>query len=81
MRINKWFGKLNIKFEIRWKKHYHHSMPWVMNKITRDSMMYGIGFMKVQWIRPYQFWKKGWWSYYKKFMKLKNPNTSGKDKV
>lgn len=60
MKINKWFGKLNIRFEIRWKKRYHHSYKYVVSKLTRASMMYGTGFAKVEWIKPWQFWKKGW---------------------
>lgn len=61
MKINKWFGKLNIRFEVRWKKHYRHSYEWVFRKMTKMSMLYGNGFAKVDWIKPWQFWKKGWY--------------------
>jgi len=66
MRINKWFGKLNIRFEIRWKRRYRHSMNYFMRKMNRDAMLYGNGFMSVDWIKPWQFWKKGWKSTYLK---------------
>lgn len=60
MRINKWFGKLNIRFEIRWKRHYKHSYEYLMKKMVKASMIYGNGFMKVEWVKPWQFWKRGW---------------------
>lgn len=60
MKINKWFGKLNIRFEIRWKRHYRHTFDYKMRKVSKDDLIFGNGFMKVDWIRPWQFWKRGW---------------------
>lgn len=60
MKINKWIGKLNIKFEVRWKRHYKHSYDWSLRKMTKMSMLYGNGFVNVDWIKPWQVWKKGW---------------------
>lgn len=60
MRINKWFGKLNIRLEIRWKRRYRHSSEYIMRKMTKWSLMYGTGIARVDWIKPWQFWKRGW---------------------
>jgi len=54
MKINKWIGNLNIKFEIKRKKRYHHSIDYVRRKWTRNSFMYGTGICKVEWLSPWK---------------------------
>ena len=60
MKINKWFGKFNIRLEIRRKRHYHHSMEWNTKTWMKYAMKYGTGFAQVKWDikKPWEFWKK-----------------------
>ena len=54
MKINKWIGNLNIKFEIKFKKHYHHSIGYVQKKWIRNSFIYGTGVCQVKWTPPWK---------------------------
>jgi len=60
MKINKWIGKLNIKFELRWKRRYKHSIEWTNKTFMEWSMRYGTGVSQISWDikKPWEFWKK-----------------------
>jgi hypothetical protein len=55
MKLIKWIKKI-----LGIKRKYVHTLEYKQKKVYKDAMIYGTGFMKVEWISPkkwYQFWR------------------------
>ena len=50
--------KITFLFRIEKKRKYIHSQEWIMKTIMKDSIRFGTGVIRVQWVKPWEFWKK-----------------------
>jgi len=55
---------MNIRKMLGIKRKYNHSYEYKLKKVIKYSLMYGRGYFEVDWIKPWQFWKKGWYGAY-----------------